>query len=256
MHVVVCIKSVTLAAPAGKVVRTPENSGLNPFDRPAIERAVELARVTRGTVTALSMGPPAAEPALFEALALGADRAVLLCDPVLAGADTLATSRALAAAIRTLPRADAVLFGARASDSDTGQVGPQCATMLDMPLVCNVRETRMEEDTLVAVREADGFVEEYSLDLPCALTVHPDAGETRDVGLGAIERVFTDKTVQRMTAKDAGIDPGVVGEAGSPTVVLDMAVVSRDRQCEFLDGSPEEQASALVERLAAAGLVN
>jgi electron transfer flavoprotein beta subunit len=125
VNIIVCIKSVVTEAPRGKIVRTADKCALNPFDRPVLEMAVQLKERTRGSVTALSMGPPIADAALHEALAAGADRAVLLCDPALAGSDTLATATALCAGVQFLSPFDLLLFGTRTSDSDTGQVGPQ-----------------------------------------------------------------------------------------------------------------------------------
>ena len=135
MHIIVCIKSVVIDAPRGKTVRTADTCALNPFDRPALEVALQLKEKHGGSVTVMSMGPPTAETALREALAAGADRAVLLCDPAMAGSDTLATSTALCAGVSGLAPFDLLLFGTRTSDSDTGQVGPQTAVLLDLPMV-------------------------------------------------------------------------------------------------------------------------
>ena len=120
MHIIVCIKSVIVEAPKGKIVRTPDKCAFNPFDRPALEAALQLKADHGGTVSVLSMGPPSAETSLREAMAAGADRAVLLCDPALAGADTLATATTLCAGINHLAPFDLLLFGSRTADSDTG----------------------------------------------------------------------------------------------------------------------------------------
>ncbi|MBT8342393.1 MAG: electron transfer flavoprotein subunit beta/FixA family protein, partial [Desulfatitalea sp.] len=138
-HTIVCIKSVMRAASKGAGRRTPENSELNPFDRPALEAALQLKDEQGGSVTALSMGPAVATEALVEARAMGVDRAVLLCDAALAGSDTYVTSRVLAEAARRLSPFDFLLFGTRAADSDTGQVGPQTATAMEIPFVSGVR---------------------------------------------------------------------------------------------------------------------
>ena len=113
LRIIVCIKSVLLDAPNGQVIRLPEKCALNPFDRPAIEMALELREKNGGSVTALSMGPEVASLALYEAMAMGVDRSVLISDPALAGSDTLATSRALGAAIMQLKDFDLLLFGTR-----------------------------------------------------------------------------------------------------------------------------------------------
>jgi electron transfer flavoprotein beta subunit len=102
VHVVVCIKSVVKAAPKGVAKRTPENSELNPFDRPALEAALEIREQHGGSVTVLTMGPPVSMEVLAEAQAMGADRAVLVSDRALAESDTLVTSKVLATAIKRL----------------------------------------------------------------------------------------------------------------------------------------------------------
>jgi electron transfer flavoprotein beta subunit len=99
LHIIVCIKSVVVDAPRGKIVRTADKCALNPFDRPALEVALQLKEKHGGSVTAFSMGPPTAEAILRETLAAGADRAVLLSDPALAASDTLATATALCAGV-------------------------------------------------------------------------------------------------------------------------------------------------------------
>ena len=138
----------------------------------ALETALALKEKEGGTVTVLSMGPPQSEEALREALAAGADRAVLLTDRAFAGADTLATSHALAAAIRKLdPAPDLILCGRQTSDSDTGHVGPQIAEELDLPQVCEVNEIHTEQGGLVVRRTSDGFVDLVRVSLPALLTV-------------------------------------------------------------------------------------
>ena len=124
-----------LEAPTGRSIRTSETCDLNPFDRPCIDMALRLRKEMGGTVTALSMGPDSCAFAVCDAMAMGVDRGVLLSDPALAASDTLATTTALAAAIRKLAPYDLVLFGTRTSDSDTGQVGPQTSVLLGIPMV-------------------------------------------------------------------------------------------------------------------------
>src|SRR5262249_30224218 len=111
---------------------------INPFDRRAVLEALRLREEVGGSVCVLSMGPPQAETALRECLALGVDRAVHLCDVRFAGADTLATARALACAIERIG-ADLVLAGRYSIDAETGQVGPEVAEILGMPFLGGVR---------------------------------------------------------------------------------------------------------------------
>ena len=252
---IVCIKSVVTEAPRGKIVRSADKCAFNPFDRPALEKALALKKRYGGSVTVLSMGPPTAEATLREALALGADRAVLLGDPILAGADTLATATALAAAILHLAPFDLLFFGTRTSDSDTGQVGPQTAALLDIPMLTQVIVLDEWAPTFKATREVDGFVETYVLESPAALTIQPAAAAPRDAPLTGIATAFDEMSVTRLTAAEIGLDPSTVGEAGSPTRVLSVKPVKKDRACRMIEGTAAEQAQALVDQLTSIGLI-
>ena len=255
MHIIVCIKSVVVDAPKGKIVRTADNCALNPFDRPALEIAMQLKAAHGGLVTVITMGPQSAEASLREAMAAGADRAVLLCDPALAGSDTLATSTALCAGVKYLAPFDLLLFGARTSDSDTGQVGPQTATLLDLPMVSGARQIQAASDGLTVTRSVDEFMETYRLDLPAALTVHPAAVPPGDPGLAMIAEAFDQRIVDRVTIDQLGLAPEQVGDAGSPTRVLSMRKSKKERACQWIEGSPKEQADRLVQQLTGRGLI-
>lgn len=255
MHIIVCIKSVVIEAPRGKIVRTPDKCALNPFDRPALEVALQLKEKHGGSVTVLTMGPPAAETTLREALAVGADRAVLLCDPALAGSDTLATSTALCAGVQSLAPFDLLLFGTRTSDSDTGQVGSQTAALLDIPMVIGTVKIDGTLDCLSVERKMDGFLEIYELTPPAALTIHPTAASPRDPALGDLAVAFDETPIETVSISRLGLDPSLVGEAGSPTRVLSMKPIIKNRGCRWIEGTPATQADALVRQLVDAGLI-
>ncbi len=255
MHIIVCIKSVVIDAPRGKIVRTADKCAFNPFDRPALEVALQLRETHGGSVTALSMGPPTAESSLREAMATGADRAVILCDPALAGSDTLATSTALCAAIKYLAPFDLLLFGSRTSDSDTGQVGPQTAVLLDLPMISGAVKIEADTPGLTVSRNMDGFIDVYAVDLPAVLTIHPTAAAPRDPLLGGIAEAFDEKPVESISIGQLDLDPVQVGDAGSPTRVLSMRAIKKDRTCQWIQGAPTAQADALVKQLLEAGLI-
>lgn len=256
MNIIVCIKSVVTEAPRGKIVRTADKCAFNPFDRPVLEMAVQLKERYQGSVTVLSMGPPTADATLREALAAGADRAVLLSDPVLAGSDTLATATALCAGIQFLSPFDLLLFGTRTSDSDTGQVGPQTAVLLGLPMVTGaIRVEKCTDDKLTVARRIDDFLETYEMTIPAVLTIHPSAVFSRDASLGSLATAFDEQSVEIVGAAQLGLDPQTVGDAGSPTRVLSMKPVKKGRTCEWIEGSPAEKAEELVRRLAAAGQI-
>src|SRR6476661_824360 len=135
------------------LVREGVTSVINAFDKRALTEAVRLRALYGGEITAITMGPPQAREALVECLGRGVDRAVHLSDHALAGSDTLATARALAAAIRRIPF-DLVMPGKASTDSETGQVGPEVAEMLDLPQVTGVTSMELAHDgTLHVTRE-------------------------------------------------------------------------------------------------------
>jgi electron transfer flavoprotein beta subunit len=255
-HTIVCIKAVVARAPRGKIIRSPENNRLNPFDRPALETALQLRSHYGGRVTVLSMGPPSSRAVMAEALAMGADRAVLASDPALAGADTLATSTTLAAAIRKLGPCHLVLFGTRTSDSDTGQVGPQTAVALELPLVTGVHALSPAEGSLQVERTMDHLLESFEVDLPAALTVRPEIHPPRDIGLGELAEAFDHRKVEVLTLADLDLATSEVGEPGSPTRVVAMRPCRRDRQCQFLEGEAVDLADQLIQQWMVKGLLD
>ncbi|ACL06851.1 Electron transfer flavoprotein (Etf), beta-subunit [Desulfatibacillum aliphaticivorans] len=254
IHIIVCIKSVVLDAPGGKIVRTPDTTALNPFDLPALETALALSDELGGMVTALSMGPEISGLSLYSALSMGVDRGVLLCDKALAGADTLATSNALCAGLKLLEPYDLVLFGTRTADSDTGQVGPQTAVGAGLPLVAQARDILVKGKSLEVSAECDGFRQRFEVETPCALTVAPEAAKARNASLGGIEEAFSGE-IEVWSLEKLGLTPDQVGDAGSPTKIKDMTPAAKGKQCAFLTGSIEEQADKLLEKLVNAGLI-
>jgi electron transfer flavoprotein beta subunit len=228
---------------------------MNPFDRPALEIALRFKKKTGATVTALSMGPDSCTFTLSDAMAMGADRGVLLADPALADSDTHATATALAAAIQKLSPYDLVFFGTRTADSDTGQVGPQTAVLLDIPMVTWASSVEKIETGLRVERRADGFFEQYELSLPAALTIHPGSVEPRDPMLAGIQTAYEKQSVDKWRINELGVSPDGVGGRGSPTRVTSLSRIKKERKCEFISGEAEEQAESLVKRLIDQGLI-
>ncbi len=254
-HIVACIKSITLAAPGEQMVRREDTSELNPYDRPVLEAALRLRELHGGSVTALSMGPPSSLSALSEARAFGVDREILICDPALAGSDTLATSTALGTGLQKLMPFDLVLFGVRTADSDTGQVGPQTSVLLGIPFIGMVHHLEWEKGVFRVERVADHFVEKYEVGTPAAFTIRPSAFAPRDIGLSGIGQAFESQRIERWDLSDLGLGPDQVGDAGSPTRVISMKRVKKTKKCEFLTGDAREQAHELMKRLSASGAI-
>lgn len=261
MNIVACVKQVPDTAEVkidretNTLIREGVPSIINPFDLHAVEEGLLLKERFGGTVTALSMGPPQAETALREVLGLGVDRVVLLCDRIFAGSDTLATSRTLAAALRKTGF-DVVLCGKQAIDGDTAQVGPELAEWLDIPHVTYV--TAVEEVTdqsITALRLLEGGYERVRASLPALLTVVKELNEPRLPSYRASLRAKT-AAVTTWGAADLELDPDVTGIPGSPTRVIRTFVPELGRQGQFLAGSPDEQAAALIVALRAARIVH
>jgi len=255
LRLIVCVKSVVIAAPGGVAKRTPGNSELNPFDRPALEAAIRIKETMGGSVTALSMGPGVSAEALSEAQAMGVDRAVLINDRSLAGSDTLVTSRVLAAAVRRIGGFDFIFFGTRTADSDTGQVGPQTAGILDVPFLSRVKKMENRGDSWVVRRTMDAWEEVWEVQSPAAATIDPQNFTPRPVSLAGISRVYDRPALEQWTLTDLNLAAEAVGLAGSPTRVAALTKIKRDRTCEMLSGDPRDQANALIERLTISGKI-
>jgi electron transfer flavoprotein alpha subunit len=258
MRIVVAVKYVPVLRAlrfdpvTRRLVREGVPGEASAFDLRALEGALALRARHGGEVVALTMGPPAARAALLECLALGADRGVHLCDPALAGSDTLATARALAAALRQ-EAADVVLLGRASVDAETGQVGPEVAELLDLPQATAVAHLEIDPAarTFVAERETDDGAETVVGPLPALVTVGEDFAPER-FPTRAERQAAAAKPIAVRTLGDLGLDPETVGSAGSPTWVAGLEPVESRRRGEMLAGeSPAALARALGERLRA-----
>lgn len=255
VHIVVCIKSVVKEAPKGVARRTPENSELNPFDRPALEAALQIKERGDASLTVVTMGPAVSREVLTEAMAMGADRAVLISDKALAESDTLVTSKVLAAAVSKLPAFDLLLFGTRTADSDTGQVGPQTAALLDIPFIGNVKKISGENKEWEMDRTMDAWEENWQVQSPAAATIDPRAFAPRPVGLVGISTVYDQPAIENWSLTDLDLKPGDVGLTGSPTRVSNLEIIKRKRKCDMIEGEPGMQVERLMARLKRAGAI-
>ena len=255
VHIIVCIKSVVKEAPKGVAKRTPENSELNPFDRPALEAALQLKERMGGSVTVLTMGPAVSMEVLAEAQAMGADEAVLISDRMLAQSDTLVTSKVLAAAITKLGAFDLLFFGTRTADSDTGQVGPQTAALLNIPFVSRITEISPKDGAWEIQRTMDAWQESWQIDPPAAATIEPRAFAPRPVGLVGISQVYDQLDIRQWSLADIEMTAPEVGLAGSPTRVASLEKIKRNRRCDMLEGEPQAQVENLIARLNREGAI-
>ena len=232
MHIVVCIKQVPDSAQirvhpvTNTIMRQGVPTIINPYDLFALEAALRLRDKHRGTITMLTMGPPMAEESLRRALSFGPDRAVLLTDRAFAGSDTLATSYALANAIRKIGESfgapDIVFTGKQTIDGDTAQVGPGIAKRLNLhqlTYVAAIRELDLDAGKITVERRAEGGVQVLTTKLPCLITMLEGTNEIRrgsiDVALAAVRA-----EIVTWNAASAGIaELARCGLKGSPTVV-------------------------------------
>ena len=264
LSLVVCIKPVpdprrwsdiTLDPVTKTLRREGIPSVINPIDMYALEEALRLKEKHGGNVTVISMAPPTAIDNLREAIAMGADEAILLSDRSFAGADTLATSYVLAAGIRKLGKFDLILCGNRSLDGGTGQVGPELAEFLGIPHITNVRKIDFINRRLIRVESAMEYG--YALieaQIPVVLTVVKGINTPRDIALNRISEAMR-KEIKIWGMNDLEVDKNMVGLSGSPTQVVDVFVPEIKRRGEILDGAPEAVAKLLVKRLRQVGVL-
>ncbi len=253
VHIMVCIKSVVKAARGGVAKRTPDNSELNPFDRPALEAALQIKAQHGGSITVLTMGPPVSMEVLAEAQAMGADRAVLISDPALAESDTLVTSKVLATAIEKIGAFDLLLFGTRTADSDTGQVSPQTAARLDISFLSGLKTLTCHSEGWDIERTMDEWEERWRVKSPMAATIDPRAYAPRPVGLVGISQVYAAPNIEQWSLSQLDLKPESVGLSGSPTRVAALEKIKRKRTCDMLEGEPQAQVAALIAQLTQTG---
>ena len=265
MNIVVCIKQVPDTAEVkinpetGTLIREGVPSIINPFDEYAIEEALCLREKFRGKVTIITMGPPQAISALRQAVAMGADEAVLLSDRAFAGSDTWSTSYTLAAAIRKVGAVDIILCGKQAIDGDTGQVGPGIAVQLGITTLTYVsRIHRVEPEPAPGVIEVERSLDEgreiVETRLPALLTVVKDINIPRLAAIADVRRAVR-MPIPTWTAADLpGVDLRKLGLEGSPTRVVKIASPPvRTTAAEMIPAdSADQAASELAEKLVAA----
>lgn len=261
MKIVVCVKQVpnTTEIKIDPVTNTLKRDGvpsiINPDDKTALEAALTLKEKSGATVTALCMGPVQAELALREALAMGADEAVLLSDRAFAGSDTLATSTILAAAIRKL-EADVVFCGRQAIDGDTAQVGPQIAEHLDLPQITYAAAIDYDaaRETLIVKRQFEDRYQTLEVGTPCLITILSTLAQPRYMNVWDIV-AQDEKEVKVMTFADIVVDRADIGIGGSPTKVKSTATKQFDKTSEMHELDPETAAKLIVDSLKARHLL-
>ncbi len=262
MHSLVFIKQVPDAAQVrvdyetGTLIREGVPAIINPFDKHAIEAAVELKDRFGGKVSVICMGPPMAEEALKEALAMGADNAFLLSDRVFAGSDTLATSYALWAGARKVIEeegpVDVFFSGKQAIDGDTAQTGPGIATRFNIPLITyaiEIKNVDLEKKTIQVVRMLETGQETVEASMPCFITTEEELNKLRFAPLPYLIRA--EKTpIKVLNSSNTEIDASQCGLKNSPTKVKKAFTPPKRERGEIIEGdSTESILSSLFDKI-------
>lgn len=254
MKIIVCIKQVPdtteikIDPKTGTLIRKGVPAIINPDDMHALEEALRIKERLGAHTIALSMGPPQAEEALREALAMGIDDAVLLSHRSFAGADTLATSYTLGKAIETIGDFDLVICGRQAIDGDTAQIGPQLAEFLGIPQITYVRRVELTNGGILAERALEDGYERIETRLPALITVVSELNKPRYPSLVNIMKAFR-KSIEVWGVDDVQADRSHVGLQGSATQVLETITPEWASKVEMIPGPPKEAAEVLIKKL-------
>ncbi|SKC58861.1 electron transfer flavoprotein subunit beta/FixA family protein [Maledivibacter halophilus] len=254
MKIVVCIKQVPdttevkLDPKTGTLIREGVPSIINPDDKSGLEAALRLKDEMGAEVTVLTMGPPQAEKALREALAMGADKAILLSDRAFAGADTWATSSTLAAAVKNLEY-DLIIAGRQAIDGDTAQVGPQIAEHLGLPQISYVEDLKVDGDSLILKRVFEDGYQRIKAKMPCLITTLSEMNEPRYMSVAGIYDAYREKEIINWSLNDIEIDMGNIGLKGSPTKVKKSFTKGAKSAGQVYELEPRDAAKIIVDKL-------
>ena len=252
MKIVVCIKQVPdsearVSAQNGQVSWGESPLVINPFDEYAVEAGLQQKEILGGEVTALCIGPETARDALKHALAMGADNAILVCDPDLAVIDSQAAARVLAAAIQKIGAVDMVIFGRQTIDSSTGLTTAQTARVLGWPMLALAGAIKVTDRKVTVERIIEEGKQTVSASLPAILSVVQSIGEPRYPSFMGIRKA-SKTTIPLWALADLGL--------ASPKVIVSrielMNPPSRNVPCEIIaGGSPQEIAEILAEKILA-----
>lgn len=254
MKIVVCIKQVPdtnevkLDPKTGTLIRDGVPSIINPDDKSGLEAALRLKDSVGAHVTVITMGPPQADLALREAMAMGVDRAILLTDRAFAGADTWATSSALAGALRNIEH-DLIIAGRQAIDGDTAQVGPQIAEHLQIPSISYVEELQPTADGIIVKRAFEDGYHRIHAKFPCLITTLKELNEPRYMRVSGIYDAFRTQEVEIWNVNNITVDPANLGLKGSPTKVKKSFTKGAKSAGKVFQVDHKEAAQIIVEKM-------
>ncbi len=255
LKIVVCIKQVPMVTElpwdekSGTLRRDLAQWMMNPACKHAVEAALQMKERQGASITVVTMGPPASEEVLFEALAMGADRGLLICDRILAGSDTYATSYVLAQAIlKEIPGCDLILCGSYTSDSETAQVGPQLAEELDLPAAAYAEHLEISGRTLRVRRLVDNFRETLEMEFPALVTVSMDQYSPRYASFSGVEEAFSTASITRLDARQLGLTAEKLEQQGSRTKVRKVFIRKTQKENVRISGAAANAASEFLDR--------
>lgn len=254
MKIVVCVKQVPdtnevkLDPVKGTLIREGVPSIMNPDDKAGLEAALQLKDATGADITVISMGPPQADDVLREALAMGADEAILVTDRAFGGADTWATSTTIAAAVAKLDY-DLIITGRQAIDGDTAQVGPQIAEHLNLPNVSYAEDIKVEGNAVIVKRQYEDRYHTIKVQMPCLVTALGEMNTPRYMTPGGIFDAYREKEVKVWTQEIIQADVENIGLKGSPTRVFKSFPKALKEAGTVVALDPQESADFIVEKL-------
>ena len=254
MKIVVCIKQVPDTKggvkfnPDGTLDRAAMLTIMNPDDKAGLEAALRMKDEYGAEVTVVTMGLPKAEEVLREAMAMGADKGILITDRVLGGADTWATSTTIAGALRNLEY-DLIITGRQAIDGDTAQVGPQISEHLGIPVISYAQDIKIDGDYVIVNRQFEDRHHVLKAKMPCLVTALSELNVPRYMTPGGIFDAYdAEITVWgRNDLKD--VDDSDLGLAGSPTKIAKASDKVRKGAGEKVALETDEAVSYIMEKL-------
>jgi electron transfer flavoprotein beta subunit len=264
LNIIVCVKAVPDPKEACNIRIDPDTKTLmrcevpfvvNPLDKNALEAALMLKERGDAHISVLSMGPPDAGNIVKECLALGADQGFLLSDPAFGGADAFATAFTLAKGIEKIGAYDVIFCGMASSDGSTEWVGPEIATFLNIPVVTMVKEiVESEGDWWKVKASLENGYRLMRVRLPAVFTITRELNTPRTLSFSGIIKARK-KEISEWGVSQLGVPPESLGLKGSPTVVSNLSTTESKREVEMIDGTREEKAEQLVQKLAEAGVI-
>lgn len=257
MNIVVCLKQVPdtetqikIAPDNRKIVTDDIKWVMNPYDEFGVEEALRLKEKFGGEVTVVGLGPKRVTESIRTALAMGADKGILISDDALEGSDSLATAKALAAAIKDLDY-DLIFTGQRGVDDDLGVVGAVLADLLGIPQVSLVVKVEVAEDgkSLKANRPVEGQTLVIETALPALLTAQKGLNEPRYASLPGIMKAKK-KPLEEKTLADLGMDASQAGEDARKLKILELTPPPARAAGKIIEGeTPQEKADELARLL-------